>query len=82
VKITFRGLRDLNVIHGELEHGAELIYSEDIGVNESDIQAWITPKEKLGVFAPIGASKGPDYGARNVVEEMYERFPHLRPENQ
>jgi hypothetical protein len=28
VTIRFKGLHDLNVIHDELEHGAELIYSE------------------------------------------------------
>jgi hypothetical protein len=25
---TFRGLRDLNVIHEELEHGSELVYEQ------------------------------------------------------
>src|SRR5580692_3729936 len=35
VSINFRGLHDLNVIHDELEHGAEIIFSEDLGMDET-----------------------------------------------
>ena len=31
VTFRFRGLRDLNVVHGELEHGTEIIYSRKHG---------------------------------------------------
>ena len=41
VAVTFRGLRDLNVIHGELEHGTELIFSEQIGMSESELANWV-----------------------------------------
>ncbi len=34
VTITYRGLRDLNVIYDELEHGAELIFTRHI---ETDV---------------------------------------------
>ena len=46
-RATFRlrGLRDLNVMHDELQHGAELIYSEDL--DESTIQEWVSPKDSL-----------------------------------
>jgi hypothetical protein len=78
VTFRFRGLRDLNVIHDDFEHGAELSYSEDVGMDEASIQKWVTPKEELGVFQPILSSARPDYRSRDVIEEMYERFPHLR----
>src|SRR6202521_1398870 len=32
VTIRFRGLKELNVIHDELEHGCEITFGEDIGV--------------------------------------------------
>ena len=82
VTFRFRGLRDLNVIHDELEHGTELTYSEDIGVDESKIQKWVTTKEELGIFRPIEEPSGPNYSSREVMEEVYKKFPHLRPEHQ
>jgi hypothetical protein len=66
-------------MHDELDHGAELSYREDIAVDEPTIQKWVASKEDLGVFRPITPSPGPNYGSRDVIEEMYERFPHLRP---
>jgi hypothetical protein len=76
----FRGLRELQVIHDELEHGAELSYREDIAVDEATIQKWVATKEELGVFRPITPSTGPHYGSARIIEEMYTQFPHLRPE--
>ena len=81
VTIRFRGLRDLNVIHDELQHGAELIYGEHLDMDEPAIQQWITAKEELGVFRPIVPSTAPDYRSRDIVEEMYERFPNLKPDD-
>ena len=69
VLIRFRGLRSLEVIHDELEHGAELAYSELIAVPEDEIAKLITPREQLGVFRPITPSQGPDYRSREVLEE-------------
>ena len=57
VVTRFRGLRDLNVIHDELKHGAEIIYSEDLGMDEPAIQKWVTLKEDLGVFRPSPGQK-------------------------
>jgi hypothetical protein len=31
VRIRFRGLRNLNVIYDDLEHGADLLYEEKLG---------------------------------------------------
>jgi Domain of unknown function (DUF4288) len=52
VRVYFRGLRDLNVIHGELEHGTELIYDRQTGMSETDLANWVSAKENLGVFTP------------------------------
>jgi len=69
VQIKFRGLSELNVIHDELEHGAELLYEEVLGLSEEQIQALVRPKNSLGVFQPISPSAGPDYSSRQVLEE-------------
>jgi hypothetical protein len=79
VTIRFRGLRELNVIHEELEHGCEITFSEDVGVREKRIKKWAIPKKKLGVFAPIQAPSGPNYADREIMRELYLKFPHLKP---
>jgi hypothetical protein len=79
VVFRFRGLHDLNVIPDALEHGAGLIYSEDVDLDETAIRKWVSPKEELGIFLPITPSTGPDYRSRDVVEMIYERLPELRP---
>ncbi len=78
VTIRFRGLRDLNVIHDELQHGAEISYWGEIGVPEKRIRSWILPKRKLGVFAPIRQTEKPSYASADVMEEVYKRWPGLR----
>jgi hypothetical protein len=78
VTIRFRGLRELNVIHDDLDHGAEISFNRDVAVSEKIIKSWIRPKRKLGVFAPIEPSKGPDYASAEVIQEVYERWPSLK----
>ena len=51
VNIRFRGLHDLNVIHDEWEHGAEIIFSEVLGLDEAAIRKWVTSKEELGILS-------------------------------
>jgi len=72
VEFRFRGLHDLNLIHDELEHGAEIIYSEDIGMNESQIEALVAPKQNLGIFAPRKPTSGPDYASGDVMRKVFE----------
>ena len=69
VKIKFRGLRELNVVYDEIEHGAELSYEELLGVPEEQIKALLRRKEDLAVFRPITPTAGPDYSSREVVED-------------
>ena len=47
---TFKGLHGLNVIHEELQHGAELAYQKHVGMSDQELAAWIRPKERLNVF--------------------------------
>jgi len=78
VTIRFRGLRELNVIHDELDHGAEISFNRDVAVSEKIIRSLIRPKRRLGVFAPIQPSKGPDYASAEVIQEVYKRWPSLK----
>jgi hypothetical protein len=69
VHTRFCGLRDLNVIHDELEHGAEITFQQDIGLTEKQIRKRITPKKRLGVFRPWKPSSGPDYAAGDILRQ-------------
>lgn len=74
VRVVFRGLKDLLVIYDELGDGAELTYSEEIGVPEDRLKSWIAPKEDLGVFADVERSDDypnymPDEVARMLIEK-------------
>ncbi|NEO86803.1 MAG: DUF4288 domain-containing protein [Spirulina sp. SIO3F2] len=68
---SYCGLRDLNVVHDELEHGAELLFEEEIGVSADNLQEMITEKSELNVFrAPTARdSSEPDYGNKEIQEE-------------
>jgi hypothetical protein len=68
VSIEFMGLRDLNVIHDELEHGAELLYRQYLGMTAAEARKLVTTKTKLSVFRPIERPSGPDYSSADVVE--------------
>ncbi|MEW6499428.1 MAG: DUF4288 domain-containing protein [Cyanobacteriota bacterium] len=67
----YRGLRDLNVIHDELEHGAELMFEERINVSEGAVQDMITTKSQLNLFRPDkqGDPSRPNYGCKEIMEE-------------
>ena len=67
---VFRGLGEMNVIHDELEHGAELIYRERVGLSEEQICALVKPKAQLGVFAPREPAVGPNYMPKSVMDEL------------
>jgi predicted nucleotidyltransferase len=79
-KVTslFRGLKNLLLIYDKLEDGAELVYEEEFDVPEETIQEWVTPKERLVVFAPRpkGIDK-PNNACKEIQEEaiaMLERM--------
>ncbi|HXE52826.1 MAG TPA: DUF4288 domain-containing protein [Tepidisphaeraceae bacterium] len=72
VRITFRGLRDLNVIHDELEHGAELAYSEDVVGSEQEVQSLVRNRSDLAIFAERHPSAAPNYVAKWIIEKLRE----------
>jgi Domain of unknown function (DUF4288) len=68
VRVVFRGLRGLDVIHDPLEVGSEIVYSESVGVSEEELSRWLLPKERLGVFAPRRSKRdGPNYLPESVM---------------
>ena len=76
VVCAFRGIRDMNVIHDELEHGAELNYEEKVGVLNDEIERMLTPKDQLTIFRPDDNSPKPKYIAKDIAEELERRFGH------
>ncbi len=76
VVCAFRGIRDMNVIHDELEHGAELNFEETIGVSNDDIERMVRPREQLTVFRQDDNSPKPNYIAKEIAEELERRFGH------
>lgn len=71
VRVKFRGLRELNVIHDDLEDGVEISYQELVAVPESKLKRWATPKRELGVFAPRRPSRGgPNYMPLTIMREL------------
>lgn len=67
VEVRFRGLSSLDVIHDELENGAELLFTSEAGVSEERLASFLKPKESLGVFSPIRPIDGPDVAAGYIV---------------
>jgi hypothetical protein len=45
VRVTFRGLRELNVIHDALEDGAELVFEESIHVPRKNWRRGYAPRK-------------------------------------
>jgi hypothetical protein len=75
VTVRFRGLRALNVVHDELEHGAELLYEEEVGVPESRIRGWVREKSELNVFRPIEEETDrPNYMPASVWQDVLDRL--------
>ncbi len=70
VRFNFLGLRDLNVIHDELEHGSELTYSERLGQTKAQARALVSRRQQLGVFAPRVPSRSPDYMSGEIRREL------------
>ena len=53
VTVKFHGLCELNVIHDELENGAELMFEWHDFDSPKAIDRFLSTKEELGVFRPI-----------------------------
>lgn len=77
VRICFRGLRDLKIIYDELEHGAELMFEQTVGIAQNNLNELLKTKEQLEVFQPWRPpdfSKRPDYAAKDIIDEVEAKF--------
>jgi hypothetical protein len=73
VRFTFRGLRDLAVIHDGLEDGSELFYDQKIGITEKRIRRLVSKRDKLSVFAPIQPTADvPDYSSGDIIKQVQD----------
>jgi Domain of unknown function (DUF4288) len=79
VRIKFRGISHLDVIHDKLEDGAELSFCSQQGVSQEQIAGMLCPKEKLEVFREIEKLDGPDFASAEVIQEVEDRFGISRP---
>ena len=78
VRIIFRGIGHLDVIHDPLEDGAELEYREEVGVPDNQLRAQIPPRHLLNVFAPRqpkadGPNTMPEEVMRRLEAEGFDR---------
>lgn len=71
VSVRFRGLRELQEIQEDLEHGAELLYSEKVGVPEEVLVEMIPARHELAVFTggPLPEVDDPNLIPHAVLEE-------------
>lgn len=70
VTFRFRGLGHLDVIHDELDDGAELLYQKKSPVSEEEIASWVRSKEDLALFREGEVLVDePDYSCKEIVDE-------------
>lgn len=72
VSIRFRGLRNLDVIYGALEHGCEIMYQEKLGVSEKGLRKLVRSKSELEVFMPVRGR--PDFSSKEIMDAVAERL--------
>ncbi len=72
VRIVFRGLTDLNVIHEELADGAELTFQEEVGISDEEVAQMLTARADLTVFREDDEENPdiPNYIDKEVAEEF------------
>lgn len=73
VVTRFRGLAGLDLVHDELGHGAELFFSEQVGLAETEIASLLRQKGELNAFAGRIPPRGPDYRVAEIVAEVTDR---------
>jgi len=70
VRSTFLGLKNLDVVHDELEHGCELRFTESVGRTMKKARALVAPHRTLGVFRPREPSRAPDYVSGQLRRQL------------
>jgi hypothetical protein len=66
VTVVFRGLGDLLETYEGLEHGSELMSSEEIGLSEEQVLSLVSPKESLATFAERPPIEGQNYMPKEI----------------
>jgi hypothetical protein len=82
VTITFHGLRDLRVVHDELEHGAELLFARRVELRPDEIEQLVRRKEELGVFSADPEEDLPNYVDGELMRNLIARFGDPGDENE
>lgn len=60
VRFSFLGLKNLDLVDDELEHGCELRFTESIGRTTKKARAMVAPRRRLSVFRPRKPSAAPN----------------------
>jgi hypothetical protein len=74
VSVKFRGLAHLDVIHDSLEHGAELTYSQKVGLSEDEIAHLVVDKAGLALFSEQEPFTGPNYAPKCIMDRLIEEL--------
>jgi hypothetical protein len=77
VLVRFLGLWDLSLVYDDLEHGAELAYTEQIVRSDEAVFNWARPRGELSVFGetpklPVNL----DYSDGEIVREAGALLGH------
>lgn len=68
VTSVFRGIHDIQNIVGEPEHGAEVFFTERVGVSEAEVERMLLSREAL--VSPPDPADRPDFSDGQIVREM------------
>jgi hypothetical protein len=69
----FRGLGYLDVVHGGIEDGTELLYERKTSVAEEEILKWVKAKEQLPLFGESENEPAyPNYSSGGILSEAVE----------
>ena len=71
---AFRGLKNLNIISEELEHGAELAYVRLERIRRTSVASFISDKSDLAVFRDITPISGPNMMPDWTDKELKQRI--------
>ncbi len=73
VIVRFLGLADLSSVYDDLEHGAELAYTEQVVPPDENTIAWVRSKNELSVFGSTRKLPAElDYSDRAIVDEAMQ----------
>ena len=75
VRARFLGLRNLVEIYEPLEDGAEISFTERVGVSDLEARRLVSPRAELAVFRPHLPAATPDYASGQLMSEVNDILP-------